>query len=71
MERKHKKLIYSRAMERKAIMTPEAIIDSKNEEIARLKNLIKRAQKEIKEILDQEALPSERVMSRIYAMLEI
>ena len=27
--------------------------------------------KEIKEILDQEALPSERVMSRIYAMLEI
>lgn len=71
MERKHKKLIYSRSMERKAIMTPEDIIDSKNEEIARLKNLIKRAQKEIKEILDQEALPSERVMSRIYAMLEI
>lgn len=71
MERKHKKLIYSRTMERKAIMTPEDIIDSKNEEIARLKNLIKRAQKEIKEILDQEALPSERVMSRIYAMLEI
>ena len=71
MERKHKKLIYSRTMERKAIMTPEDIIDSKNEEIARLKNLIKHAQKEIKEILDQEALPSERVMSRIYAMLEI
>lgn len=71
MERKHKKLIYSRSMERKAIMTAEDIIDSKNEEIARLKNLIKRAQKEIKEILDQDALPSERVMSRIYAMLEI
>ena len=70
MERKQK-LIYNRTMERKAIMTPEDIIDSKNEEIARLKNLIKRAQKEIKEILDQEALPSERVMSRIYAMLEI
>jgi hypothetical protein len=71
MERKHKKLIYSRSMERKAIMTPEDIIDSKNEEIARLKNLIKRTQKEIKEILDQECLPTERVMSRIYAMLEI
>ena len=71
MERKHKKLIYSRTMERKAIMTPEDIIASKNEEIARLKHLIKRAQKEIKGILDQECLPSERVISRLYAMLEI
>ena len=56
---------------RKAAMTSEDIIDSKNEEIARLKNLIKRTQKEIKEILDQECLPSERVISRLYAMLEI
>ena len=71
MERKHKRFIYSRTMERKAIMTPEDIIDSKNEEIMRLKNLIKRTQKEIKEILNQECLPTERVMAKLYAMLEI
>ena len=71
MERKHKKLIYSRAMERKAIMTPEDIIDSKNEEIARLKNLIKRAQKEIKGYLDQDRLPSEHEIAILVGMLEI
>lgn len=69
MERKYKKLRY--IIERKTTMTSEDIINSKNEENVRLKNLIKRAQKEIKGYLDQESLPSERVMSRIYAMLEI
>lgn len=71
MERKHKKLIYSRTMERKAIMTPEDIIDSKNEEIARLKHLIKRAQKEIKGYLDQDCLPTEREIAILVGMLEI
>ena len=71
MERKHKKLIYSRTMERKAIMTAEDIIDSKNEEIARLKNLIKRVQKEIKGYLEQDRLPSEREIAILAGMLEI
>ena len=72
MARKIKKFEY--IMERnarKAIMTAEDIVDSKNEEITRLKHLIRRVQKEIKEILDQECLPSERVMAKLYAMLEI
>ena len=71
MERKHKKLIYSRTMERKAIMTPEDIIDNKNEEIARLKKLIKHVQKEIQGYLDQDCLPTEREIAILVGMLEI
>lgn len=58
-------------MERKAIMTAEDIIDSKNEEIARLKNLIKHVQDEIQGFIDQDCFPTRREIKELVRMLEI
>lgn len=52
-------------------MTPEDIINSKNEEIARLKKLIKHVQEEIKAFIEQECLPTEREIEELVRMLEI
>ena len=58
-------------MERKVIMAAEDIVDSKNEEIARLKKLIKHVQEEIQGFLDQDCLPTKREIKALVAMLEI
>lgn len=58
-------------MESKTIMTAEDIIDSKNEEIARLKNLIKYVQGEIQAFIDQDCFPTRREIEELVRMLEI
>ena len=58
-------------MESKTIMAPEDIINSKNEEIDRLKKLIKYVQDEIQAFIDQDCFPTRREIKELVAMLEI